>query len=1086
MRRRGSNDRGLQEDLFSTSPVLMLSQRLARLAWPDADRFPVNHAGAKVATTVWHDALTASDACVVAGFASISQMIELVADRWTRDKSTTTRILLGTEPFATERVSFGSAEEAFNDDVRRYWVEDLGVSLRLSAKVVQTLEALDAGALQIRFIPGATRLHAKIYVTDDAVTLGSSNFTDTGLRRQFEANARFTRATEPERYDEARTVADNFWKVGTAWDEEFRRLLNDLLQFVPWQEALARACADLLEGQWASRYLAHDASSATLWPSQVTGIAEAMWVVENVGSVLVADATGSGKTRMGAHLARAVRDRLWSTGRVRGDLTVLVCPPAVEQQWVREAVSCGLTLQPVSQGLLSRGAEDGPRVQEAAVNQAQVLAIDEAHNFLTTTSNRTRHVRESTADHVLLFTATPINRGAEDLLALVDLLGADNFEDATLDVLDQLGRRGGNTTLTEGDKELLRGEIQRFTVRRTKTMLNAMVDQDPEAFRHPGSGRVCRYPDHEPHTYPTGETEADEQAATRIREHANALLGVSQLGRVLAVPGPLRREFTDDRWLALRLSSASGLASHHVLRAMRSSTAALVEHLVGTHEAVQYLGITGLVKPQPTGDVLSKVRHLLEAGPPQVELTCEVPGWLLDEDAWRTACNAELERYTAILHSARGLTGSRERAKAEVLVQLAVKHGRILAFDHHPITLAAIGPLVRQSGTETVVASGADPAARKQVRKSFGRDSTRSGVALCSDAMSEGLNLQGASAIVHFDLPTTLRVAEQRVGRVDRMDSPYAVIEAWWPDDGAAFKTHANELLAARNLESSTLLGSNLLIPDAVQRSDQALEIADVTSALLSQPQDSWDGIRDALDPVRLLASGPDALISPAEYAAHRDTAHRVLARVSPVQSTDPWAFFALRGHDHGAPHWILLDGPDARVVTGLQAVSEHLRHHLRDNPPSRPPDAASNHWLDCFLVAASKAEWQLLPRRLQRALEQMRDLCATWSLGASRDHDYDAAERWGRIGRLIHPGADDTAVDLRHVAEIWLQLVQPLQEQARTERRRTRYARIRDIDPQLKRNPLRLDVVESKMSRLHAVKPTDQRVTACILGVPH
>ena len=35
--------------------------------------------------------------------------------------------------------------------------------------------------------------------------------------------------------------------------------------------------------------------------------------------------------------------------------------------------------------------------------------------------------------------------------------------------------------------------------------------------------------------------------------------------------------------------------------------------------------------------------------------------------------------------------------------------------------------------------------------------------------MNEGVNLQGASAIVHLDLPTTLRVAEQRV---DRMDSP--------------------------------------------------------------------------------------------------------------------------------------------------------------------------------------------------------------------------------------------------------------------------------------------------------------------------
>ena len=41
-----------------------------------------------------------------------------------------------------------------------------------------------------------------------------------------------------------------------------------LLQFVSWQEALARACADLLEGEWADRYLAGDSAGKRLWPSQ--------------------------------------------------------------------------------------------------------------------------------------------------------------------------------------------------------------------------------------------------------------------------------------------------------------------------------------------------------------------------------------------------------------------------------------------------------------------------------------------------------------------------------------------------------------------------------------------------------------------------------------------------------------------------------------------------------------------------------------------------------------------------------------------------------------------------------------------------
>jgi hypothetical protein len=49
-------------------------------------------------------------------------------------------------------------------------------------------------------------------------------------------------------------------------------------------------------------------------------------------------------------------DQLWSTGRVWRDLTVLVCPPAVENTWYREAVSCGLIIDTVSRGLLAVAA----------------------------------------------------------------------------------------------------------------------------------------------------------------------------------------------------------------------------------------------------------------------------------------------------------------------------------------------------------------------------------------------------------------------------------------------------------------------------------------------------------------------------------------------------------------------------------------------------------------------------------------------------------------------------------------------------------------------------------------------------------
>lgn len=1061
---------------------------LAHESWPEPSRFPVNHARATVHDQVWSDLASSKRPLVVAGYASIENIVNLVAQVADKHPASRPRVLLGTEPFVRERPSFGSPNASFTDEVRNFW-HDEGISLALSAKLVQTLEAIDTGVLSVRFVPGSARLHAKIFLGDRAATLGSSNFTHPGMRHQLEANVRFERAAEPARYDEVVLTAENYWRAGKPWDEEFADLLRGLLRFVPWREALARACADLLDGQWASRYLEGAPSTTTLWPSQVSGIAEAMWVVESVGSVLVADATGSGKTRMGAHLTRAVRDRLWGTGRVRRDLTVLVCPPAVKEQWHREATACGLNLQVISQGMLSRGSDGGPRVEEDQVARAQILAIDEAHNFLSSTSKRTAKIRQSGADHVVMFTATPINRGAQDLLAMVDLLGADNFEDETLQILDRLASRNSDPVLSDADKSRLRGEIQRFTVRRTKTVLNAMVARDEAAYAHPVSGRTCRYPEHLMKTYLTGESPEDVAAAEEIRKHLATVSGLSLLGDRIAVPPSLRNEYDDRRWLDLRLGAARGLASHNVLSAMRSSKAALLEHLIGTVAAVAELRITGLRKPQPSGDTLANIENVKKRGLPDVALGCELPPWLESAEAWRAECDLELATYRAILAAARRLSLAREETKAQRVLSLARRHERVLAFDHHPITLAVMESLLAGATVPVTVATGAATTGRKQMTVTFGRDSTKPGIGLCSDAMNEGINLQGASAVVQLDMPTTLRVAEQRVGRVDRMDSAYDAIEVWWPRDGAAFATRANELLTARNAESSALLGSNLPIPDLTPHDEDVITPATFIEALADERSSTWDGIRDALDPVRQLVEGPDSLLTAAEYELHRTSTHRVMSRVSPVFASSPWAFFAISGTKHGAPRWLLLEGRPARPVIGVDQVSGRLRALLAEDPSDRPFDSDCERVLAAFLARARTAEVDLLPRRTQRALTQMDRTCRHWAVGARSAGDFDLADRWEELARVARVDTVNDpelpSVDLVQVAEAWLHLMQPLRDEFRARNRRRRYITLSDLDAPLRAMAIPVEHVEASLSQLEYVEPVERRIAACILGVP-
>ena len=581
-----------------------------------------------------------------------------------------------------------------------------------------------------------------------------------------------------------------------------------------------------------------------------------------------------------------------------------------------------------------------------------------------------------------------------------------------------------------------------------------------------------------------GRTQADEAAAWDVRAAAANLLGLGLLGRQISVPPTVASDYTDERWLELRLASARGLAVHHVLNAMRSSRAALIEHVAGTEVATAESGLRTGFKTQSTGDMLGQFDRLRAVGPPVIELGCDVPAWLRDEVAWRDACDRERDLYADILAAARRLSSAREERKAKLLADLSRDHERVIAFDRHPITLAAVKTKIPPLAAKVLVATGGNHG-RREVERALAPESEVATVALCSDALNEGLNLQGASAIVHLDLPTTLRVAEQRVGRVDRMDSPHDVIAAWWPGDGEAFATRANELLMARAEESAALLGSNLRVPSFTADQGNVVNLHEHIDQLTRPGAETWDGIRDALDPVRQLITGTDRLVSEAEYRARRTTKERVMARVSPVRSTQPWAFFAVAGSSTGAPRWILLEGEPAEPTYGLDQVAARLRVHLEEDPESRAFDHECDRWLGRFLEAAGRFERQLLPRRMQRALEQMDRMTQHWA-GASRDSlDVETAQRWEALNRLTHATNDDVQFDLYLVAERWLSLVKPALEAARHQRRRGRYLRLRHIEAQLRDAPLHLKEVERAFAGLPTTVPLANRVTACILGVP-
>ena len=113
-------------------------------------------------------------------------------------------------------------------------------------------------------------------------------------------------------------------------------------------------------------------------------------MISNHDSVLIADATGAGKTRMGAYLIGAIRDDILRRGRMRNrGNTVMVCPPSVIENWEREKQASGVSMEVYSHGGLSHQRSAMHEIKTEALRRAQVLCVDEGHNFLNLKTQRT-------------------------------------------------------------------------------------------------------------------------------------------------------------------------------------------------------------------------------------------------------------------------------------------------------------------------------------------------------------------------------------------------------------------------------------------------------------------------------------------------------------------------------------------------------------------------------------------------------------------------------------------------------------------------------------------------------------------------
>jgi superfamily II DNA or RNA helicase len=477
-----------------------------------------------------------------------------------------------------------------------------------------------------------------------------------------------------------------------------------------------------------------------LAPHQLAAMEQIRRTLSRYSGVLLADDVGLGKSWIAGAIAREFHDS--------GQVVEILVPRALVIQW-----QVLLESFRVDAALMTHDSLHGKFTFPGGAKPG-LLIVDEAHRFRNPSTNRYRALAlRSVGRRVLLVTATPICNRLEDLRALLHLMVSD-------DALTAAGVFSIEKAFEEGRRDQIAILSRELIIRRTRMVLP----------RHLQFGtlrrEVVRFP------LPRGE------------ESIRADLALLRFPLVAAEPN--HQMLQTFLWRRLESSPA----------AFRDSIRRQIRFYHRARESAQQ------------GCELTKLDYRRIFGPDSDEVVFQE---LLFREFWTlpSAPAADLVRRVdqelSVLQRLDSRVAELEDQKAELLLGIVSENAseQILIFT---AALATARDLFRRIGRETAAALLSSRlrwvrAGRRrtfeQVLESFRRGDAR--VLILTDLGAEGLNLQNASVVVHYDLPWNPVRLEQRDGRIHRIGQIREAVRALYFLPEARSNRLVIRRLAAKN-----------------------------------------------------------------------------------------------------------------------------------------------------------------------------------------------------------------------------------------------------------------------------------------------
>jgi len=347
-----------------------------------------------------------------------------------------------------------------------------------------------------------------------------------------------------------------------------------------------------------------------------------------------------------------------------------------------------------------------------------------------------------------------------------------------------------------------------------------------------------------------------------------------------------------------------------------------------------------------------------------------------DETKYFQAIEREILIYQEIKSLIEQISENREKAKMRLLESKWSNGDSIIAFDSTIISICYFEWMLLKvfnvPEENVIVAVGSNKNLQK-LELAFGLKSTdKNNIGLFSDALSEGIDLQGSQNLVLLDLPSVMRLAEQRIGRIDRLNSPYEFVNIYWPKDHEAYtlKTDKRFFDTVNNVEAT--IGGNIRIPiDLNQKAELKIDIDKYQELLQQTMSDPKFEILDAFSSVRALYLGSEALISE-KYINEMDEVNAsVLCNVSYLESKKPWAFYCIKGEGTQSTYWVLQKKKlsKSEFITDLDVISKELRILLQESVDIQKINSQQQREAGQFLLDLKKQKQSILSVAQKRGI---------------------------------------------------------------------------------------------------------------------